>query len=251
MRCSISPDSRMSSSPSITNTTSICQRLEDGERGWQSIPPTLRASPLRRSRCPKVAAPSMAWARSSSPTFTLGQVTSAFSSACHQRGTISRRTLTLSYTTGAANGAFGLGWSLGIPNISRKISKGVPVYDDERDTFMLSGADELVPVQTPCRWDEAHNDVSASEGRAVRPDHAYRRRRPQLLGRNLQRRHPEHLRRHDERPGFQPGGREPSTSSPGIWNGPKTGLAIASSTTTSAILVRCHRSQTIHITRST
>ena len=46
------------------------------------------------------------------------------------------------------NGPFGLGWSLGLPQISRKTDKGLPRYDDanESDDFILSGAEDLVPV---------------------------------------------------------------------------------------------------------
>jgi RHS repeat-associated protein len=53
----------------------------------------------------------------------------------------------LVYSTGNGNGAFGLGWNLSIPGVSRKTSKGVPVYDDNRDVFILSGAEDLVPVR--------------------------------------------------------------------------------------------------------
>src|SRR5712691_3910483 len=56
--------------------------------------------------------------------------------------------LSLVYSTGNGNGPFGLGWSVSIPGVSRKTSKGVPVYDDARDTFILSGAEDLVPVET-------------------------------------------------------------------------------------------------------
>jgi RHS repeat-associated protein len=55
--------------------------------------------------------------------------------------------LSLAYSTGNGNGLFGLGWTLIIPGVSRKTARGVPVYDDERDTFVLSGED-LVPVET-------------------------------------------------------------------------------------------------------
>jgi RHS repeat-associated protein len=55
--------------------------------------------------------------------------------------------LSLSYSTGAGNGPFGLGWSLSMPNISRKTSKGIPIYDDEKDTFILSGAEDLVEIK--------------------------------------------------------------------------------------------------------
>lgn len=60
--------------------------------------------------------------------------------------------LSLVYNTGTGNGPFGLGWSLSMPGVSRKTSKGIPRYQDtaenleERDTFVLSGAEELVPI---------------------------------------------------------------------------------------------------------
>src|SRR5260370_14362812 len=54
--------------------------------------------------------------------------------------------LSLVYSTGNGNGPFGLGWNLSIPGVSRKTSKGVPLFDDEKDTFLLSGAEDLVPV---------------------------------------------------------------------------------------------------------
>src|SRR5262249_8048413 len=39
-----------------------------------------------------------------------------------------------------------LGWTLSIPGVSRKTSQGVPLYDDSRDTFILSGSEDLVPM---------------------------------------------------------------------------------------------------------
>ena len=56
--------------------------------------------------------------------------------------------LNLVYSTGNGNGPFGLGWNLGIPGVSRKTSKGVPRYDEAKDVFILSGAEDLVPVET-------------------------------------------------------------------------------------------------------
>jgi hypothetical protein len=57
--------------------------------------------------------------------------------------------LNLVYSTGNGNGPFGLGWGLSIPGVSRKTSKGVPRYDEARDTFILSGVEDLVPVENP------------------------------------------------------------------------------------------------------
>ena len=60
--------------------------------------------------------------------------------------------ISLSYSTGQGNGVCGLGWNIGIPNITRKTSEGIPRYRDNSlnikdwDTFILSGAEDLVPV---------------------------------------------------------------------------------------------------------
>jgi hypothetical protein len=56
--------------------------------------------------------------------------------------------LALSYDSGEGNGPFGLGWSLSLPCITRKTSKGLPRYQDsdESDVFILSGAEDLVPA---------------------------------------------------------------------------------------------------------
>ncbi len=59
--------------------------------------------------------------------------------------------LSLSYDSGAGNTPFGLGWDLSIPSITRKTEKGLPKYQDEEDsdTFILSGAEDLVPSLIP------------------------------------------------------------------------------------------------------
>ncbi|NJP10190.1 MAG: hypothetical protein HC866_12505 [Leptolyngbyaceae cyanobacterium RU_5_1] len=56
--------------------------------------------------------------------------------------------LSLSYDSGAGNGMFGMGWSLSVPSITRKTDKGLPRYWDgsKSDVFILSGAEDLVPV---------------------------------------------------------------------------------------------------------
>jgi RHS repeat-associated protein len=56
--------------------------------------------------------------------------------------------LNLTYDSGAGNGIFGFGWALDTPVISRKTDRGLPRYLDseESDVFILSGAEDLVPV---------------------------------------------------------------------------------------------------------
>ena len=56
--------------------------------------------------------------------------------------------LSLSYDSGAGNGIFGLGWNLSLPSITRKINKCLLRYWDveESEVFILSGAEDLVPV---------------------------------------------------------------------------------------------------------
>ena len=55
--------------------------------------------------------------------------------------------LELVYSTGAGNGPFGLGWSVSLPGVRRQTAKGVPRYDEGRDVYVLSGAEDLVPVE--------------------------------------------------------------------------------------------------------
>jgi RHS repeat-associated protein len=56
--------------------------------------------------------------------------------------------LALSYDSGSGNGIFGVGWTLSMPSITRRTDKGLPSYHDaaESDIFVLSGAEDLVPV---------------------------------------------------------------------------------------------------------
>ena len=59
--------------------------------------------------------------------------------------------LQLAYDSGSGNGPLGFGWSLGLPAITRKTDKGLPVYrdGDESDVFILAGAEDLVPSLDP------------------------------------------------------------------------------------------------------
>lgn len=54
--------------------------------------------------------------------------------------------LSLAYDSGGGSSAFGLGWNVGIPTISRKTDKGLPKYEDdfESDIFILAGAEDLI-----------------------------------------------------------------------------------------------------------
>ena len=58
--------------------------------------------------------------------------------------------LSLSYSSGFGNGAYGLGWSVGLPFIKRKTEQELPQYQDDidSDTFILSGAEDLIPLLT-------------------------------------------------------------------------------------------------------
>src|SRR5437879_4864107 len=52
----------------------------------------------------------------------------------------------LVYSTGHGNSPFGLGWDWSVPRVARKTSHGIPFFDDSKDVFILSGAEDLVPV---------------------------------------------------------------------------------------------------------
>ena len=54
--------------------------------------------------------------------------------------------LSLSYDSGSGNGPFGLGWSIGLPSIRRKVSKGVPRYVNGLDTFVGPSGEDLIVV---------------------------------------------------------------------------------------------------------
>ena len=54
--------------------------------------------------------------------------------------------LSLSYDAASGNGAFGLGYQLDLAAVTRRTDRGVPLYDDDADTFLLSG-EELVAVE--------------------------------------------------------------------------------------------------------
>ncbi len=84
--------------------------------------------------------------------------------------------LSLSYDSGAGNGPFGFGWSLSLPSITRKTDKGLPQYWDnaESDVYILSGAEDLVPV--------LQADGSRFADDTIAPGYTVYRYRPRIEG---------------------------------------------------------------------
>ena len=84
--------------------------------------------------------------------------------------------LSLRYDSGSGNGPFGWGWSLSLPSITRKTDKGLPQYRDaqESDEFLLSGAEDLVPVLLP--------DGRRFEDPVTVPGYTIHRYRPRVEG---------------------------------------------------------------------
>lgn len=84
--------------------------------------------------------------------------------------------LALSYDSGAGNGPYGFGWNLSLPAITRKTDKGLPQYRDaeESDVFLLSGAEDLVPVLRP--------DESRFKDDTTVPGYTIHRYRPRIEG---------------------------------------------------------------------
>lgn len=79
--------------------------------------------------------------------------------------------LALAYGTGSGNGPFGLGWSLSVPAISRQTEQGLPTYLDYEDTFLLAGAEDLVPFleEEQGQWVPRVRDEGGYRVHAYRP----------------------------------------------------------------------------------
>jgi RHS repeat-associated protein len=84
--------------------------------------------------------------------------------------------LSLSYDSGSGNGPFGFGWSLSLPAITRRTDKGLPQYRDadESDVYVLSGAEDLVPVLRP--------DGTRFRDDTTAPGYVIHRYRPRIEG---------------------------------------------------------------------
>ena len=77
--------------------------------------------------------------------------------------------LTLGYSTGNGNSSFGMGWALGIPGVTRKTNRGIPVYNDNEDIFLLSGAEDLVPVKQEKETIQSNNETVSWQRMYYRP----------------------------------------------------------------------------------
>jgi hypothetical protein len=87
--------------------------------------------------------------------------------------------LGLTYDSGVGNGPYGLGWSLSIPSITRKTSRGLPLYSDadDSDVFVLSGAEDLIPSLVLSAGNWIPDVFTATAGQAT---FAVRRYRPRV-----------------------------------------------------------------------
>jgi RHS repeat-associated protein len=76
------------------------------------------------------------------------------------RGAASVPELELQYDSSNGNGAFGLGWRLTLPSITRRTDRGLPQYQDaaESDIYIFSGGEDLVPAE----------DVPPRDGYSIR-----------------------------------------------------------------------------------
>jgi hypothetical protein len=87
-------------------------------------------------------------------------------------------TLQLAYNSGNGNGTFGLGWQSSVSSISRRTSKGLPLYEDadDSDVFVLAGFEDLVPAFRKVsgkrlakdKWGDFEFDIMVRDGHEVR-----------------------------------------------------------------------------------
>ncbi len=84
--------------------------------------------------------------------------------------------LSITYDSGSGNSAFGFGWNLSLPAITRKTDKGLPQYLDAQnsDVFILSGAEDLVPF--------LHEDESGPQANQSDAEYTIHCFRPRIEG---------------------------------------------------------------------
>jgi RHS repeat-associated protein len=92
--------------------------------------------------------------------------------------------LSLTYDSSQGNGIFGLGWQSSVPSITRKTSKGLPLYEDadNSDVFIISGAEDLVPIFRRVSGNEISRDKWGDFEYDIvdRDDHKIQRYRPRI-----------------------------------------------------------------------
>lgn len=125
---------------------------ENSQKGDNTITQS-NAINLRSSQIPAISLPKGGGAiKGIEEKFQVNAVTGTSSFAIPIPLSPSRNGFTpsvgLSYNSGSGNSPFGLGWDLAFPAIARKTEKQLPHYKDEEesDTFILSGAEDLVPL---------------------------------------------------------------------------------------------------------
>ena len=91
--------------------------------------------------------------------------------------------LSLSYDSGSGNGPFGLGWTLGLPAVTRATDRGLPRYRDaeneaggfldagagRQDTFRLGGLDDLVRLHRADGSPRPDDEIAGHIVRRYRP----------------------------------------------------------------------------------
>lgn len=143
---------------------------KDGETGAHDAPPTAASAasafrpestfkdPSPDAATPSVGLPTLSAPKGGGAVRSIGEKFSANAATGTASLSIPIATspgrggfdlgLALRYDSGAGNGPFGVGWLSSVPSITRKTDKGIPRYldDAESDVFILSGAEDLVPV---------------------------------------------------------------------------------------------------------
>jgi RHS repeat-associated protein len=133
-------------------------------------PPGQSTTPGRQQSAPTITAPKGGGAiRGIAEKFAVNPATGTASLSVPVPATGGRPgagpALSLSYDSGSGNGVFGFGWQLSVPAITRKTDKGIPRYDDaeESDVFILSGAEDLVPILDGGRPRQIRRRVGATQ----------------------------------------------------------------------------------------
>src|SRR5262249_15212368 len=83
--------------------------------------------------------------------------------------------ISIRYHSAAGNGSFGIGWTLGLMTVGRKIEGRIPSYGPDDDAFVLTGAEELAkeaprqyrPILDTMHWRIRRNPPQNPAGRPL------------------------------------------------------------------------------------